>query len=261
MFLDRLFRKQSKPSFDPDRYEIKVKRNGEWVTVWQDGDMPKEPEDIPDAIYEPGQRYAIWDRNDKRWLGTIKTPGKKKDRDRDSEGSEREKRDPLDKAIHELDKMGDSLLKVGTAFQKVQEGISKAQLGGITKEDLENAFINALQKTGLNQQRDFRSEVKQVKEFLDDWRGVGLALGLIKGSDSDIPPEIAAKLPSWSLPFYFPPSRGIKELKDAGKEIVEHAIKTAKGEITGEEQSLASEAEGEVSFLEKYRRKMQTKGG
>jgi len=163
----------------------------------------------------------------------------------------------LDKAINELDKMGDSLLKVGTAFQKVQEGVSKTQFGsGITKEDLK-MLIEELRRP---QGSDLKSNLAVVKEFFAELRSVDQDIKALTGMGQlNIPPEIAARLPGWSLMLYYPPSQAIKEFKDASKEVVEHAIRTAKGEIEESKES-QTQSSAEESFLDKYRRKMQTKG-
>jgi len=224
MFLDR-FRKKDRamPSFDPDRYEIKIKRDGEWQTVWQDGDMPKDPEDIPDAIYEPGQRYAIWDRVDKRWLGTIKTPGKKKEKERSGDVErEKEKRDPGDKFFEEATKFGQKVGKFAEALNEIKKGFAVFSSDDEIKEEL----------------RALRAELAQ---------GHGK-------NELQIPQQILDRLPGWSLLMYYPPTQVIKELKDAGKEILEHAIKTAKGELPGIQST------GEESVLEKFKKKRRGGG-
>lgn len=219
-----------KPEVHPDRYHIKMKNEkGEWETKYMDCEMPVDPEDIPSTIFQPGERYMIWDDVEKRYIHSIKTPGKRKNDEGEREKEPREKRDLIERTADDISKVGAAFEKIGLGLSKVQE--SAAKLSGDSSGaqaiiDELRALREELKNQGSSNPRDVRQAFREELNYLMDmWKFFGFS------KNSEIPPQVLDKLPGWSLMMYYPPSKAISELKDAGKEIVEHAIKTAKGEL------------------------------
>ena len=217
-----------KSDIQPDRYHIRVKNEeGKWETRYMDCEMPVDPEDIPPTIFKPGERYMIWDDVEKRYVHSIKTPGKRKaeEGEKEKEKESRERRDLIERTAEDISKVGDAFEKIGLGFSKVQE--SAAKLGGGGSQaivDELRALREELKNSGPK--TDFRQAFREELGYLMDmWKFFGF------GRDSQIPPQVLDKLPGWSLMMYYPPTKAISEIKEAGKEIVEHAIKTAKGEL------------------------------
>lgn len=228
--LDKIRGKKSlvgKPEIQPDRYHIKVKNEeGKWETRYMDCEMPVDPEDIPPTIFAPGERYMIWDDVEKRYVHSIKTPGKKKTEEGEKEKIEpKERKDLIERTADDISKVGDAFEKIGSGFSKVQESAAKLSGGSQAIVDELRALREELKNPG-QKNIDVRQAFREELDYLMDmWKFFGY------GKDSQIPPQVLDKLPGWSLMMYYPPSKAITEIKEAGKEIVEHAIKTAKGEL------------------------------
>lgn len=220
--------------------------DNQWVELCRLDKFPHSHTDIPNV--RPGDKLRVYDsKNPKKLLKSITVPGKQ------SETKSSERKSAMAEIGENVSKAATEIKSITTAVGELNQALVVPN-SGITKEDLRE-LIEELRKPQGN---DFKTQLKSVVEVLKEFKEADKTIkSLAGGENSDIPEKILEKMDGWPLLLYYPPSRTIQELKDAGKEMLEHAIKTAKGELTGQEGQLQGE-----SIFDKYRkRKMQKQGG